>query len=58
MKDKYCISVGEMGRRLGVSRATAYSLVSSKDFYPAFRLGQRILIRVDALEKWLAEQTA
>ena len=55
---QYCISVVEMGKRLGVSRGYAYELASRKDFYPAFRLGQRILIRVDALEKWLAEQTA
>lgn len=53
-----CITVTELGKRLGVSRSTAYNLSRSQDFYPAFRLGQRILIRVDALEKWLAEQTA
>lgn len=56
--DKKCISVKELGAQMGISRGSAYELASRKDFYPAFRLGQRILIRVDALEKWLAEQTA
>lgn len=53
-----CISVSEMGRQLCISRAAAYNLANSAGFYPAFRIGQRILIRVEALERWLDEQTS
>ena len=52
------ISVKEMGLRMGVSRSVAYELASRKDFYPAFRLGQRILVRVKDLERWISEQSA
>ena len=55
--ENICITVPEMGKRLGVSRAMAYNLVNARDFYPAFRIGKRVLVRVDALEKWLDEQT-
>lgn len=49
-----CITVSEMGKRLGVSRAMAYNLVNAKGFYPAFRIGKRVLVRVEALESgWM-----
>jgi len=51
-----CISVPELGKRLGVSRATAYVLANRPDFYPAFRIGKRVLVRVDKLNRWLDEQ--
>lgn len=56
--EKICITVSEMGKRLGVSRAMAYNLINTQGFYPAFRIGKRVLVRVEALEKWLDEQTA
>ena len=56
--ENICITVPEMGKRLGVSRAMAYNLVNAQGFYPAFRIGKRVLVRVDALQKWLDEQTA
>lgn len=55
--ENICITVPEMGKRLAISRAMAYNLINAKDFYPAFRIGKRVLVRVDALEKWLDEQT-
>lgn len=51
-----CITVHEMSKRLHISRSAAYQLASAASFYPAFRLGKRVLIRVAELEKWLAEQ--
>lgn len=53
-----CISVTEMAKRLGVSRATAYDLAHSDSFYPAIHVGKRILICVEQLGKWLQEQGA
>lgn len=54
-----CITVQELSKRLHISRSAAYQLASAASaasFYPAFRLGKRVLIRVAELEKWLAEQ--
>lgn len=51
-----CINVTEMGRRLGISRSNAYELVNRADFYPAFRIGKRVLISVEALTRRIAEQ--
>lgn len=51
-----CISVPEMAKRLGVSRATAYRLAISEGF-PAFRVGRRLLVNEKMLEKWVNEQS-
>lgn len=55
--EAYCITVSEMGKRLCISRASAYNLANRADFYPAIRLGKRLLINTDALHRWLNEQT-
>ncbi|MBQ6960489.1 MAG: helix-turn-helix domain-containing protein [Clostridia bacterium] len=39
-----------------MSRATAYNLTRQKSFYPAFRLGKRTIVSVQALHRWLEEQ--
>lgn len=56
--NELCITIPEMGKRLHLSRSAAYNLANAAGFYPAFRIGKRVLVRVDALEKWLDEQTA
>jgi excisionase family DNA binding protein len=53
--DELCITVEEMGRRIGVGRVGAYALASTEGF-PALRIGKRILIPTDALKRWLEEQ--
>lgn len=56
MENKHgCISVEEMGRRLGVSRPVAYNVAHMSDF-PAIRIGRRILIIEHQFEEWLAKQ--
>lgn len=50
-----CITVEEMGKRLSISRASAYQLSHSEGF-PTVTLGRRLLIPLSALEKWLEEQ--
>ena len=50
-----CITVEEMGRRIGVGRVRAYALAASQGF-PALRIGKRILIPTDALRRWLDER--
>lgn len=52
-----CLTVSELSRRLGIGRNAAYALAVSDGFFPAFRIGRRLLISEDALGQWLAEQT-
>jgi len=50
------IRAKELMRILGIGRSKTYELVHSEDFFPAFRVGRRILINVDKLQQWLEEQ--
>ena len=52
VSDKRALSVAEMAETLGISRTTAYELVNREDF-PSMRIGQRIIVPVDALDRWL-----
>ena len=54
---KLTITVDELAQQLNVSRATAYNLARRKDFYPAFRIGHRLIISKQALNRWLDDQT-
>jgi excisionase family DNA binding protein len=56
--DQLCITVEEMGKRLGVGRVSAYALAHSEGF-PSFRvgpLGGKLLVSVKGLEEWVAHQ--
>lgn len=55
--ERKCMSVTEMAKVIGIARATAYNLVKQESFYPAFRIGKKILINVEALDRWVNEQT-
>ncbi len=46
------LSVPEMATALGISRAGAYELARSEGF-PALRIGNRIVIPKDSLQKWV-----
>ncbi|MCR4885726.1 MAG: helix-turn-helix domain-containing protein [Clostridiales bacterium] len=54
---KLTITVEELAQQLNVSRTTAYNLARRKDFYPAFRIGHRMIISRQALSRWLDDQT-
>ena len=54
---KLTITVDELAQQLNMSRATAYNLARRKDFYPAFRIGHRLIISKQALSRWLDDQT-
>lgn len=51
------LTVPEVGRKLSISRASAYQLCNSEGF-PAFRIGRRLLVPEEALAAWLAKQVA
>lgn len=55
---KLCMSVTEMAESLGISLTVAYRLVKVDGFYPAKKVGDRIIIFVTELEQWLKEQGA
>lgn len=57
ISDKRALSVTEIAETLGISRTTAYELVNREDF-PSMRIGQRIIVPVDALDRWLERGVA
>ena len=54
---KVAISVTATAKLLSISRANAYALAHRADFFPAFRIGNRLLVSVDRLNEWVNEQT-
>ncbi|MDL2318484.1 helix-turn-helix domain-containing protein [Eubacteriales bacterium OttesenSCG-928-A19] len=54
---KKVLTVSEMAKELRISRPKGYELAARKDF-PTIRVGKRILIPTDALDRWLADEAA
>lgn len=52
---KLTLSVPEAADMLGVSRAKMYQIVKIKGF-PTVQVGNRLLISVKGLERWVEEQ--
>ena len=50
------LSVPEVGKVLGISRAGAYELVRSDNF-PKIRIGNRIVVPKDKFIQWIEAQT-
>ena len=57
MEHKQTMKVKELAESLGIGIVTAYQLANSEGFYPAFRIGRKILINRERLQEWLNEQT-
>lgn len=53
--EKLAISIPEAAKMLGVSRTFMYQLAKSSGF-PAVNVGNRVLISVKGLERWVDEQ--
>ena len=51
------ITVTEMKKELRICKKTAYKLANSIEFYPAFRIGKKILIDREKLEQWITENS-
>ena len=49
------MTVDEMAAELNISRPTAYELVK-QELFPAFRIGQRILVNRAGLQRWIDAQ--
>ena len=50
------LSAKLVAQTLGVGRATAYELMSEKDF-PAIRVGSRIVVPKENFRQWVEQQT-
>lgn len=57
MHDRLCLKPKEAAPLLGVSAPVVYELCHRPDF-PAIRVGRSIVIPVDQLREWLAQQSA
>lgn len=49
------LSVRDVVKLTGLSRATVYALVHATDF-PSFRVGQRVLVSRDGFKRWIEQQ--
>ena len=55
VENRLCYTVQEMAQVLGIGKNKAYELVNRQDF-PSVRLDGRIIIPVEALNRWLNER--
>lgn len=55
--NKATLTVKELAEEMSVGYTVALRLTKSEGFYPAFRLGRKILINANRLQQWLDEQT-
>lgn len=57
IEDVTYINVSEMARLLSIAKVTAYQLTKLKGF-PCFYIGKRIIIPLQAFNKWAEDQAA
>lgn len=50
-----CLRIEEVGKILGVSRASAYALTRKQGF-PVVRVGRRLVVPETQLQSWLERQ--
>lgn len=58
MENELTMNVKRMAECMGIGIVTAYQLCNSEGFYPAFRIGRKILVNRERLQQWLNEQTS
>lgn len=51
------LDIKEFMMYMNIGRTKAYAMVHDPEFYPAFRIGGKILISLEKLNKWLSEQS-
>lgn len=57
MPNRIAVSIEEAAEMVGIGRSTLYGKLSAGEL-PSMKIGKRRLIRVDALNAWVAEQEA
>jgi len=53
---KLSVEAKEAAQMIGVGRSKIYELAAKPDFYPAFRIGRKLLFNVAKLQQWIDEQ--
>lgn len=56
MDGKMVLTRKEFISLMRISEPKAQEILNSKDFYPAFKIGRRVMINANLLQKWLDEQ--
>ena len=57
MSESVNLTIKQFMEYQNIGRTTAYQLVHDPEFYPAFRIGRKILINMDKLKKWNFDQS-
>ncbi len=57
ISSRLTLTVNEAASLLGVSLPTAYHLVHREDF-PTLRIGRKLLVSREGLERWIADQAS
>ncbi len=56
LEEKMVLTRKEFVSLMRISEPKAQEILNSKDFYPAFRIGRRVMVNAQLLQKWLNEQ--
>jgi len=54
---KLAVDAMQAAEMIGCGRSLIYELINRPDFYPAFRIGRKVLVNVEKLKQWIDEQS-
>ncbi len=57
MSENMNLTIKQFMEYQNIGRTKAYELVHNPEFYPAFRIGRKILINLEKLRKWNFDQS-
>lgn len=57
MENKILLTVTETAQTLGLSRATVYNTLLSREDFPVVRLGGSVRVNREKLQAWVDERT-
>ena len=57
MTESVNLTIKQFMEYQNIGRSKAYQLVHDPAFYPAFRIGRKILINLDKLRRWNFDQS-
>lgn len=56
VNEQLLLTIPQVARSLGISRAMVYVLIAKKDGIPVVRLGRAVRVSMASLRKWVEEQ--
>jgi len=54
--DSMTMTAQQAADKLGISKGLLYKMVHAGQFYPAIRIGKKIMVLKDEFERWVEEQ--